>query len=149
MTSIASRRLAATFTFVFLGSIPVQAAEQPAADAKESGDLWEVTSQMSMEGMPTALPAQTHKVCAPKEWKEAPGGMDERQKCRTSDFKMTGPKATWKITCAGPPAMNGDGEITRNGSDAYSGAIKFTSSDGSMTVKLTGRRVGTCDAGQK
>jgi hypothetical protein len=156
MTSPSARRLAATATFLLLSSIPVRAAETPpaaaappAAEAKETGELWEVTSQMSMEGMPISLPAQTRRVCAPKEWKEPPGATDERQKCRTSDFKKEGPKASWKVRCAGPPEMTGDGEITRDGADSYSGAIKFASSDANMTVKLSGRRVGACDAGQK
>ncbi|HEY3176757.1 MAG TPA: DUF3617 family protein [Candidatus Polarisedimenticolia bacterium] len=150
MSSTFPRRLAATVMFLLLSSIPVRAADpKPAEPAKESGDLWEVTSQMSMEGMPMALPAQTNKVCAPKDWKEPPGGMDERQKCKTTDYKMVGAKATWKVSCAGPPAMTGEGEITRNGADAYSGTIKFTSPDGVMTLKLNGRRLGACDAGQQ
>jgi len=91
------------------------------------------------------MPAQTLRVCAAKDWKQPPAAMDERQKCQSSDFKTAGPKATWKATCAGPPAMTGEGEITRNGADAYSGAIKFTSSDGDMTIKLSGRKVGDCD----
>jgi len=150
MSSVFPRRFAAIATLLFLSSIPVRAADTPpAGGAKETGDLWEATSQMSMEGMPMALPAQTLKVCAPKEWKEPPAAMDERQKCQNSDFKATGPKATWRVRCAGPPAMTGDGEITRNGADAYAGQIKFTSQDGAMTIKLTGKRVGACDPGKK
>ena len=136
----------ASVTLVLLSSIPVLAAgAEPPAAASGSGDLWEVTSQMSMEGMPMALPAQKVKVCSAKVWTEAPGATDERRKCESSDFRMDGPKATWKVTCAGPPAMTGEGEITRDGDDAHSGAIKFTSSEGAMTIKLNGRRVGACD----
>ena len=149
MTSALIHRFAATATLLLLSSIPLSAADAPPAAAKPTGDLWEVTSQMSMEGMPMALPSQTQKVCAPKEWKEPPAAMDERQKCRSSDFKSEGPKATWKVRCAGPPEMTGDGEITRNGADAYTGAIKFTSSDGVMTIKLSGRRIGPCDTAKK
>ena len=146
MTSLFPRGFAATAAFLLLSSIPVPAADTPpAAATKETGDLWEVTSQMSMEGVPMALPAQKLKVCAPKEWKEPPGGMDERQKCKNSDFKVEGPKATWKTTCAGPPAMTGEGEITRDGADAYTGAIKFSSEEGSMTIKLSGKRLGPCE----
>ncbi len=144
MASQSLRRFAATATLVLLSTIPVLAADpQPAAGG--SGDLWEVTSQMSMEGMPMALPAQKLKVCSAKVWTEAPGATDERRKCKSSDFRMDGPKATWKVSCAGPPAMTGEGEITRDGDDAYSGAIKFTSSEGAMTIKLNGHRVGACD----
>jgi hypothetical protein len=58
---------------------------------------------------------------------------------------MSGGKATWKVKCTNPP-MTGEGEVTRNGSDAWTGSIRFTSSDGVMTLKMSGRRVGDCDA---
>ena len=141
MTSSIPHRLAASVAFLLLSSIPVRAA----AAAQASGDLWEATSQMSMEGMPMEMPAQKMKVCSPKEWKEPPGGMDERQRCTTSDFKMQGAKATWKTNCSGPPAMTGEGEITRSGAEAYTGAIKFSSDDGGMMIKLNGHRLGDCD----
>jgi len=127
-------------------SLPLPtAAAQVATAAKDPGEKWEVTSQMSMEGMPMAMPARTSTVCAPKEWKEPPAGSDEGQKCQTSDFKVVGTKATWKVTCAGPPAMTGEGEITRESADAYSGTIKFTSEGSSITIKLRGKRLGTCE----
>lgn len=120
-----------------------------AAGAAAPGDLWEVTSQMSMEGVPMAFPANKVKVCAAKEWKEPPGSADERRKCTNSDFKMDASgKATWKVTCAGPPAMSGEGELTREGADAWSGAIRFASSEGAMTVKLGGVRLGDCEKPQ-
>jgi hypothetical protein len=128
-----------------LASIPVPAgAGEATAAPGEPGEKWEVTSQMSMEGMQMAMPPRTSTVCAPKEWKEPPAG-DEGQNCQTSDFKVVGAKATWKMTCAGPPAMTGEGEITREGPDTYSGAIKFTSEGGNITIKLSGKRLGSCE----
>lgn len=100
---------------------------------------------MSMVGMPVAVPAQKSQVCSPKEWTEPPGAADERRKCSISDYEMEGTKATWKTTCAGPPEMKGEGELTRDGADAWSGVIKFTSADGAMTINLNGRRLGDCD----
>jgi hypothetical protein len=41
--------------------------------------------------------------------------------------------------------MTGEGEITRDGASAYAGFIKFSSDDGNMKIKLSGRRVGDCD----
>jgi len=119
-----------------------QAEEQPAA---AKGDLWETTTQIAMEGMPNMIPAQKRKVCSPKVWTEPPGGMDERQKCTTSDFAIVEQKATWRMRCEGPPEMAGTGEITRESTDTYAGVIKLTSSEGNMTVRLSGRRVGECD----
>jgi len=150
MASPFSRRLAGTVSMIALCSLGVlAAAEEPAAPAKVMGDLWEVTTQMSMEGMPMALPAQKAKVCTQKDWTEPPGAGDERRKCTNSDFKQDGPKVTWKTVCAGPPQMTGDGEVTRDGADSYAGAIKFTSAEGSMTAKINGKRLGECELPKK
>ena len=150
MTSQSRQCLAALSTLSILISIPVHAAgAPPAAPTKVPGDLWEVTSKVSMEGAPMEMPAQTNRVCAPKEWKEPPAAIGGESKCRTSEFKMEGSKATWKVTCEGPPAITGMGEVTRDGSEGYSGVIKFTSSEIVMTVKFDGHRVGDCDPGKK
>lgn len=145
MISTVPRRLAAIATLLLLASIPVRAADPPAASANSSaGDLWDVTSRMSMEGMPMEMPAQKLRVCAAKTWTKPPGGADERQKCVASDFTMTGNKASWTVSCAAS-GMTGKGEITRQSADAYTGTVKYTSAQGNMTVKLDGHRVGGCD----
>ena len=105
------------------------------------GDLWEVTSQPSMEGVPIKMPSNTTKVCAAKEWTEPPGG---QKNCKNSNMKVEGAKVTWDVQCTGP-SMSGHGEITRDGADAYSGAIKFMSDQGNMNVKISGKKIGDCD----
>jgi hypothetical protein len=105
------------------------------------GDLWETTSQMSMEGMPMAMPARTTKVCSAKEWTEPPGG---QKNCKNTNVKVVGNKITWDVACTGP-TMNGHGEITRDGANAYAGVINFTSDQGNMTLKLSGKKLGECD----
>jgi hypothetical protein len=111
-----------------------------AADA--AGDLWQVTSKMSMVGMPMGMPAQVSKVCAAKTWTQPPGGT--RGSCTRSDFKMDGTTATWTEKCENP-TMTGHAEITRQGSDAYTGSIKFESPQGDMTINLEGQRIGDCE----
>jgi hypothetical protein len=115
-----------------------------AAEAKEPGEKWEVTTQMTMEGMPMAMPAHTSTVCSPKEWKEPPAG-DQGQKCTYTDFHMEGNKATWKVSCAGPPAMTGDGEITRDTDGSFKGTMNFASEGNKITIKMSGKKVGTCE----
>ena len=44
--------------------------------------------------------------------------------------------------------MSGEGEITRTSPAAYTGFIKMTTPQGAMTINLSGKRVGDCDAGE-
>ena len=116
------------------------------AHADANGDLWEVTSQMTMEGMPAGMgmPAQTRRVCTAHEWTKPPVSQDERG-CKSSEFSSTPTKTSWKVTC---PDVTGSAEITRTSPDAYTGWMKMTMAQGTMTMNLTGRRVGDCDAGE-
>jgi hypothetical protein len=116
----------------------------PALAQGKKGDLWETTSQMAMEGVPVKLPANTAKACTFKEWKEPPGAADKQRNCKTSNIKTVGNKVTWDTKCSNP-AMTGTGELVREGTDAYSGTIKFTSAQGNMTINLKGKKVGDCD----
>lgn len=133
--------------FVLVGSMALVAvAAEPAAPEKVKGDLWEVTSQMSMEGAPVALPTQKSKVCIAKD--DSPLQADDRHGCTNSDMKKDGAKVTWKTVCEGD--MTGDGEITFTDDDNYTGSIKFTTPHGNMTTKLTGKRLGTdCEVKKK
>jgi Protein of unknown function (DUF3617) len=124
-------------------SVGVAAVAFAAAQA-DKGDLWEVTSQPSMEGMPVKMPSRTVKVCSAKEWKEPPGA---QKNCKTSNMKIEGAKVTWDVQCTNP-SMTGHGEIIRDGANAFNGTIKFTSDQGNMNIKLSGARSGDCDSPQ-
>jgi hypothetical protein len=114
------------------------------ATGQNAGDLWQVTTQMSMVGLPIQMPTQTQQVCAERNWTRPPAGSGPDTSCRNTDFALSGNTATWKVTCQSPPST-GVGQIIRNGADAYSGSIKFASAQGEMTISLTGRKVGTCN----
>ena len=137
MASPYPRRLALS-ALILLGSLPSLAAEPP-------GDLWEVTSKMSMEGMPFDMPARPIKICAAKNAQEPPGSANDERGCTNSDMHRVGNKVSWTSSCSGPPAMTGQGEITYEGTDSYSGAIKYVTDDGNMTINLTGHKIGGCD----
>ena len=111
-----------------------------------TGDKWETTSKMTMDGMPETpgmpgMGASTHAQCSPKVWTQPPGGGQDHG-CANSDMKSVGNTVTWNVKC---PNMTGVGEITRTGSDAYTGTIRFTSPQGGTTVHLTGKKIGECD----
>lgn len=141
-------RFTAVAVFLVAGTIPARAAESSATGA--TGDMWDVTTQMTMEGMegmPEGMPAMAMppmklKACAKRN--EPPAPVDERRRCRRTDSSMSGNTYRWKEICAGPPESTGEGTITRSGNDAFTGTIKYTSSEGNMKMNLSGRRVGTC-----
>ena len=138
MITASTGRLAAAAALVLL------AALAPALAADPPGVLWETTSQMApMAGMPMQIPAQTQKVCAAKTWTKPPPGGDKS--CVASDYKMIGNKATWKMQCSGQMPMQGTGEINFEGSDAYTGTVQATAQGMNMTIRLAGKKVGTCD----
>jgi uncharacterized protein DUF3617 len=126
---------AVTTASLALGLSAMAGAQAP------KGDQWETTSQMTMEGMPMAMPARTLKVCSKKDWTEPPGG---QKNCKNTNMQVVGNKVTWDVACTGP-TMTGHGEITRQGTTAYAGNILFTTEQGNMTIKISGRKLGECD----
>ena len=142
MSSRSAVRFAAT-ALVLSSLLPPVAAQAPAG----KGDLWESTSQssMNMGGMSMPMPPQTQRLCAAKAWKRPPVASNQDQNCTTSDFAITGPRVTWTSVCTGRMAMTGKGDITRQGSDAYRGTVQYAFAEGTMTVAISGRKVGECD----
>jgi len=127
---------AASVLLMLLVLSPARAGDPP-------GNLWEMSSQMSMEGMPMAMPPNRLKVCTAKEWTKPPPGGDAS--CVNSNFQRDGNKATWTMQCSGEMPMQGTGEITFDSADSYSGAIKATAEGMNMTIRLSGKKIGTCD----
>lgn len=128
---------------VALGLVALLAAPPATSDpAPVGGESWEVTSQMSMEGLPMQMPAQTRRVCSRPE--VAPENPDPN--CRNTDSSRVGNKFTWRIECTGENAMTGRGEIVYSSADAYTGSIRFESAEGVMTLNLRGKRLGACQA---
>lgn len=110
-----------------------------------SGDLWETSMQMQMMGM--SMPAVKEKVCSPKEWKEPPG-LPKDNKCETLESTQLPDGYRFKVRCKGQMPMTGSGEFKNLGKDAYDGMMVMTSEMGEMTMKMSGRKVGECDAGE-
>src|SRR6185503_11520954 len=62
-------------------------------------------------------------------------------------FTGSGSTYAWKMKCAGPPPMTGEGQVTRT-ADGYTGTMKMTMPQGEMLMKMTGKRLGDCDGGE-
>ncbi|HEX6708557.1 MAG TPA: DUF3617 family protein [Albitalea sp.] len=109
----------------------------------EPGDLWEDTVEAQMSGMP-ARP-QTHRRCSPKGNESAPLS-DPSGHCEMLDVRRSASGMAWKMRCEGN--LSGSGEIRYEGRDRYQGAWTMDMAGRSMTMKMSGRRVGECDAGE-
>mgnify|MGYP001358440683 CR=1 FL=1 len=131
-----SGRIAAAISLVFIVLAPVSATDPP-------GVLWRTTSQMVMPGMPFSPPPQTLQLCTRPTWTAPPPGGDPT--CVASNYQVVGNKATWTMQCSGDMPMTGTGEITFNGSDSYTGVITATAEGMTMTINLSGQKIGTCD----
>lgn len=114
------------------------------AYAQGKDELWEMTTKVEMEGMPMGMPAQTSKVCMEKGKSEAMVPQGD-SKCRMVSSKQSGNKFTFRMECAEPEKMTGEGEITRT-QDRMSGTMRLKGEDMAMTQTFSGRRVGSCDA---
>ena len=117
----------------------------PMATAQGAGtdDLWEVTTQMNMAGMPPGMGAQTQQVCNEKTADRKPV-MPARENCKVTDYKESGNRVTMTVTC---PEGTSVIEQTFNAARTeYKGTMKMKSREGDMTMTMNGRKVGTCDA---
>jgi len=109
--------------------------------AQATGDQWQISPVMSMQGVTIPMPPQ--QVCSPQQWTQPPAGSGPDPTCANSNFAIAGAKATWTVTCRNPPST-GRGEITRMGANAWNGSIVFNSAQGAMTINLSATRSGTC-----
>lgn len=114
------------------------------ARADAPGVLWRTTSQMVMTGLPFSPPPTTTEMCTAAEWSEPPPP-PPGQSCQVSNFQRAGNKVSWDTQCTGEMEMTGHGEITFTGDDAYTGVINFAAEGMTMTVNLTGTKLGACD----
>jgi hypothetical protein len=130
-------RLAAAALLGLLAFAPISLADDP------PGILWNTSSQMVMEGMPFTMPPNSLQLCLPLVWTRPPPGGDKS--CVNSNFQRSGNEATWDMTCTGEMPMTGKGEMTFDADGNYTGAINATAEGMTVTIQLSGTKIGTCD----
>jgi hypothetical protein len=109
-----------------------------------SDELWEVTTQMNMPGLPAGMGAQKQQVCTEKGDPKKAMSTRGNEKCKVTDFKQSGNKVTMTMACPDGTAVM---ENTYNAAHTeYNGTVKMQSKRGDMTMTMAGRKVGTCDA---
>ena len=116
-----------------------------AASAAGTDDLWEVTTQMNMAGMPPGMGAQTQQICQEKTAGRKPV-MPEREKCKVTDYKESGNRVTISVSC--PEGSSVIEQTFNSARTEYKGTMKMKTREGDMAMTMNGRKVGTCDARQ-
>lgn len=129
--------------------VGVAATAHAAAPNMKEG-LWEVTVTMDMPGMPAGAPPQTMQQCRTQKDFENPQTMapdPQGSRCETTDYRLQGNTATWKMACKGENAMSGTGSMTFSGT-SYTGTNKMSMKHGdqtmNMTVSYAGKHLGPC-----
>lgn len=107
-------------------------------------ELWEVTTQMNMPGLPAGMGGNTQRVCQDKDpRKQVPPG-ENSEKCKVSDAKQSGNKTSVTVNCPDGTMVI---ENTYNAARTeYKGTMRMTGRQGDMTMTMAGRKVGSCDA---
>jgi len=117
------------------------------AHAAFNDDLWEVKSTMNIPGMPAGMGGQVNQVCSEKGDLKKAMQSKGSEKCKMTDFKQSGNKVTMTMECPDGTAVI---ENTFNAARTeYNGTVKMTSKRGDMTMTMSGRKIGTCDAQQQ
>jgi len=121
------------------------------SSAAEDGYLWEVSSRMEMpEGMPAgmmgAMGGRTAQVCRGEDERDNISKDKEMKECEISDLKQTPTSVSMTMKCK--EGRSGKMEFTYNKARTeYKGTMRMKDREhGEMTMKLTGKRLGPCDA---
>jgi len=141
-----SKRLASC-----LGTILAFAAaiSIPSAALAADGELWEVTSQMNIPGMPAGMAGMgqaPQRVCNSKNPREDATRRPDMKDCKVTDLKETGPRVQMTMTC--PQGKMVIDQTYNAARTEYKSTMKMTSKDGDMVINSTGRKLGTCDVQQ-
>jgi hypothetical protein len=136
---------------ILLGTCVISVCMFPSALLAATGEWWEISGKMEMEGVPFAMPAQTSKVCMPKGAESDPNytqGKDSN--CKMTDVKHSGNTVKFKGTCVNKgETMNVAGETTHDGKSFKSNmkmSGKSQGQDMNMTMVSSGKYIGgSCD----
>lgn len=113
-----------------------------------TGNLYRVTTKTEMVGMPFQMPAQTVEVCGPKN-QTSEKMVPHDENCTVTDFKVSGNKSSYTMTCRGEGTMTAKGEFEQLGPDAYRGKMHMVgTADGErmeMNMTFDGKKIRDCD----
>ena len=116
-----------------------------AAFAAGSDDLWEVTTQMNVPGMPAGMGGSTQQQCYDKDMRKNATRGKNAEECKVTDFKDSGNKVTITMSC--PKNRSAVMEYVFNqGRTEYKGTMRMKDGGRDIVMNMSGRKIGTCDA---
>jgi hypothetical protein len=114
--------------------------------AQNNGELWEITSQMNIPGMPAGMGGQTQRVCQGDDPERRAKEDKDQQDCKVTDKKQTATRLQVTMTCKqGTMIIDQQYNAART---EFKGSMKVNTRDGDMTINTTGRKVGACNVQQ-
>ena len=117
-----------------------------AAVAQDTGELWEITSQMNIPGMPAGMGGQTQRVCQGDDPARRAANDKDQKDCKVTDKKQTATRLQVTMTCK-QGTMTIDQQYNAAHTE-FKGSMKMNTKDGDFTINTTGRKVGACNVQQ-
>ncbi len=115
-----------------------------AASGAGNDELWEVTSEMNVPGMPPGMGGTTTQVCRDKDPRRDATRGPGREDCKVTGVKQSATRVTMTLSC--PQGKTTIDLVYNSSHTRYHGTIRSTGPQGEMTMKTSGRKIGSCDA---
>lgn len=118
------------------------------AEVNMNPGLWEWTTEMNIPNMPQQVPPTTNRRCLTKV-DLVPAQRQPGQECDIKELKTTDSSVTWAMTCTSPQGpVASTGQMFYNGDTAH-GEVRVNAEGMLMTSKMSGKRLGPCEASDK
>jgi len=114
-----------------------------AAAAQGTGELWEIT--MNIPGMPAGM-MKPQRSCQGDDPERAARQDPNKRDCKVTDSKKTATRTTVTLSCKDGSTMVIDQQYNAARTEFKSTMTSKGGKQGDMTMSMTGRKVGACDA---
>ncbi|HTQ74785.1 MAG TPA: DUF3617 family protein [Burkholderiales bacterium] len=115
--------------------------------AAGTDDLWEVTTQMNVPGMPPGMGGNTSQQCYEKDMRKNVTKGKNAQGCTVTDYKESGNKITITMSCKNNRSAVME-YVFNPGRTEYKGTMRMKDGGRDMVMNMSGRKIGACDAQQ-
>jgi hypothetical protein len=109
--------------------------------AAQSGELWEITTQMP--GMPAGM-MKPQRVCQGDDPERARAAQKDNEGCKVTDKKQSPARTQITMVCkSGTMTIDQKYNAART---EFTSTMTMKGKDGDFTMNMTGKKVGACDA---